>query len=86
MNSVTLQAYNNGVTESVMGPAINFTEPFSYQNYFQNRFTKPVWCGNSVSLLSNTEISKPEIVTLNDYPFTIALWTIIVLFTAIYNY
>ena len=42
MNSVTLQSYNNGVTESVMGPAINFTEPFSYQNHFQNRFTKPV--------------------------------------------
>ena len=29
MNSVTLQAYNNGVTESVMEPAINFTESFS---------------------------------------------------------
>ena len=29
MNLVTLQAYNKGVTESVMGPAINFTEPFS---------------------------------------------------------
>ena len=85
MNSVTLQAYNNGVTESVMGPSINFNEPFSYQNHFQNRFTKPVQCGNSVSLLSNTEISKPEIVSLNDYAFTIALWTIIVLFTAIYN-
>ena len=42
MNSVTLQAYNNGVTESVMEAAINFTEPFSLRNYFQNRFTKPV--------------------------------------------
>ena len=42
MNSVILQAYNNRVTESVMEPAINFTEPFSLRNYFQNRFTKPV--------------------------------------------
>ena len=29
MNSETLQAYNNGVTESVTEPAVNFTEPFS---------------------------------------------------------
>ena len=27
--SVTLQAYNNGITESVMEPGINFKEPFS---------------------------------------------------------
>ena len=29
MNSVSLHAYNKGVTESVMEPAIDFTEPFS---------------------------------------------------------
>ena len=29
MNSVTLQIYNNGVTESFMEPVTNFTEPFS---------------------------------------------------------
>ena len=29
MNSVTLQIYNNGVTEPFMEPVINFTEPFS---------------------------------------------------------
>ena len=29
MKSITSQTYNNGVTEPFMGPAINFTEPFS---------------------------------------------------------
>ena len=29
MKSITLQTYNNGVTEPFMEPAINFTEPFS---------------------------------------------------------
>ena len=28
MNSVILHTYNNGVTEPIMEPAINFTEPF----------------------------------------------------------
>ena len=42
MNSVTLQAYNNEVIESVMEPAVNFKEPFSSRNHIQNRFIKPV--------------------------------------------
>ena len=42
MYSVTLQAYNNGVTESVMELAINFAVPFSQRTHFQNPFTKPV--------------------------------------------
>ena len=42
MNSVILQTYNNGVTEPIMDPVINFTEPFSQRTYFQNRFAKPV--------------------------------------------
>ena len=35
MNSVTLQAYNNGVTEYVMRPSINFTDLFLTKTIFK---------------------------------------------------